>query len=296
MIPATLARGRGIARGYGELLMLNPGVPSLTAYRYSPYTVPSSAAAALAAVAASPATSASAARAPPTLPLTSLSLPTSTKVSITSANPLSKILVQNPGSAAAQLQQLQQQQQLLAAATLGSSNPALLNCVSNLTTPQSQQPGQQQTQPQQPQVTGQMQQVQVALQQQTQQMQQLEQLQIMNVDPNARFIQVTQGSAMPNLAGHYATPLTNAGNGQSAAVTAVQQAQAAFAAAATAVSCKQRALTPAGAVASLRTVGGSSADAAQAAGLSYSVNDLVNFQTLQPIEAAAANYQVPVGL
>ena len=73
MLPATLARGRAVARGYGELLMLNPGVPALTAYRYSPYTVPSSAAAALAAVAASPATSATA-RAPPALPLTCLSL------------------------------------------------------------------------------------------------------------------------------------------------------------------------------------------------------------------------------
>jgi len=30
--------------------------------------------------------------------------------------------------------------------------------------------------------------------------------------------------------------------------------------------------------------------------LSYSVNDLVNFQTLQPIDCNAANYQVPVGL
>ena len=98
MLPATLARGRAVARGYGELLMLNPGVPALTAYRYSPYTVPSSAAAALAAVAASPATSATA-RAPPALPLTSLSLPTSTKLSVTSANPLSKIIAQSPGSA-----------------------------------------------------------------------------------------------------------------------------------------------------------------------------------------------------
>ena len=68
-----------------------------------------------------------------------------------------------------------------------------------------------------------------------------------------------------------------------------------IAAAASAASCKQRAMTPAAAVASLGSAGGSNADAAQAAGLSYSVNDLVNFQPLQPIEAAA-NYQVPVGL
>ena len=297
MLPATLARGRAVARGYGELVMLNPGVPALTAYRYSPYTVPSSAAAALAAVAASPATSATA-RAPPALPLTCLSLPTSTKVSITSANPLSKIIAQSPGSATAQLQQLQTQQQLLAAATLGSTAPTILNCVNNLTQ-SSQQPVQQQTpQSQQPQsqtqVASQMQQVQAAFQQQTQQMQQIQQLQIMGVDPNARFIQAAQGS-VTNLAAQYATTLTNA-NGQSnaaAAVSAVQQAQAAFAA--SVASCKQRALTPAAAVASLGAVGGSNADAAQAAGLSYSVNDLVNFQPLQPIEAST-NYQVPVGL
>lgn len=279
MVPATLARGRAVARGYGELLMLNPGVPALTAYRYSPYTVPSSAAAALAAVAASPANSASA-RAPPALPLTCLSFPSSTKVSITSANPLSKIIAQSPGSATAQLQQLQQQQQLLAAATLGSNNPTILN----LTQP-SQQPVQQQA-PQQSQaqthVASQMQQVHAALQQQTQQMQQLQQFQIMGVDPNARFIQAAQGSA-PNIAAQYANALTNA-NGPShaaAAASVVQQAQAAFVA-----SCKQR---------GLGAVGGSNADAAQAAGLSYSVNDLVNFQPLQTIEAAA-NYQVPVGL
>ena len=278
--------------------MLNPGVPALTAYRYSPYTVPSSAAAALAAVAASPATSATA-RAPPALPLTCLSLPTSTKVSITSANPLSKIIAQSPGSATAQLQQLQTQQQLLAAAALSSNTPTILNCVNNLT--QSSQPVQQQTpQAQQPQtqtqVASQMQQVQAAFQQQTQQMQQIQQLQIMGVDPNARFIQASQGS-VPNLAAQYATTLTNA-NGQSnaaAAASAVQQAQAAFAAAASVASCKQRALTPAAAVASLGTAGGSNVDAAQAAGLSYSVNDLVNFQPLQPIEAST-NYQVPVGL
>ena len=65
--------------------------------------------------------------------------------------------------------------------------------------------------------------------------------------------------------------------------------------AASVASCKQRALTPSGAVASLGTAGGSNMDAAQAAGLSYSVNDLVNFQPLQPIEATT-NYQVPVGL
>ena len=297
MLPATLARGRAVARGYGELLMLNPGVPALTAYRYSPYTVPSSAAAALAAVAASPATSATA-RAPPALPLTCLSLPTSTKVSLTSANPLSKIIAQSPGSATAQLQQLQTQQQLLAAATLGSTAPTILNCVNNLTQ-SSQQPVQQQTpQSQQPQsqtqVASQMQQVQAAFQQQTQQMQQIQQLQIMGVDPNARFIQAAQGS-VTNLAAQYATTLTNA-NGQSnaaAAVSAVQQAQAAFAA--SVASCKQRALTPAAAVASLGSAGGSNVDAAQAAGLSYSVNDLVNFQPLQPIEAST-NYQVPVGL
>ena len=297
MLPATLARGRAVARGYGELVMLNPGVPALTAYRYSPYTVPSSAAAALAAVAASPATSATA-RAPPALPLTCLSLPTSTKVSIASANPLSKIIAQSPGSATAQLQQLQTQQQLLAAATLGSSTPTLLNCVNNLTQ-SSQQPVQQQTpQSQQPQsqtqVASQMQQVQAAFQQQTQQMQQIQQLQIMGVDPNARFIQAAQGS-VTNLAAQYATTLTNA-NGQSnaaAAASAVQQAQAAFAA--SVASCKQRALTPAAAVASLGSAGGSNVDAAQAAGLSYSVNDLVNFQPLQPIEAST-NYQVPVGL
>ena len=300
MLPATLARGRAVARGYGELVMLNPGVPALTAYRYSPYTVPSSAAAALAAVAASPATSATA-RAPPALPLTCLSLPTSTKVSIASANPLSKIIAQSPGSATAQLQQLQsQQQQLLAAAGLGSNTPTILNCVNNLTQ-SSQQPTQQQTpqtpQPQaQTQVASQMQQVQAAFQQQTQQMQQIQQLQIMGVDPNTRFIQAAQGS-VPNLAAQYATTLTNA-NGQSnaaAAASAVQQAQAAFAVAASVASCKQRALTPAGAVASLGTAGGSNIDAAQAAGLSYSVNDLVNFQPLQPIEATT-NYQVPVGL
>ena len=294
MLPATIARGRAVARGYGELLMLNPGVPALTAYRYSPYTVPSSAAAALAAVAASPATSASA-RGPPALPLTTLSLPTSTKISVANAaNPLSKIIAQSPGSATAQLQQLQQQQQqLLAAATLGSSTPTILNCVANNLTQQSAQQPQQQ--PQQPQVAAasQMQQVQAALQQQSQQMQQLHQLQIMGVDPSGRFIQATAPVSTPNLA-HYATTLTNA-NGPTSAATAVQQAQAAFAAAATAASCKQRALTPAATVASLGTAGGSTADAAQAAGLSYSVNDLVNFQTLQPIEAAA-NYQVPVGL
>merc|ERR1712223_1835003 len=292
MVPATLARGRAVARGYGELLMLNPGVPALTAYRYSPYTVPSSAAAALAAVAASPATSATA-RAPPALPLTCLSLPTSTKVSIASANPLSKIIAQSPGSATAQLQ-------LLAAAGLGSNTPTILNCVNNLTQ-SSQQPAQQQTpqtpQPQaQTQVASQMQQVQAAFQQQTQQMQQIQQLQIMGVDPNTRFIQAAQGS-VPNLAAQYATTLTNA-NGQSnaaAAASAVQQAQAAFAVAASVASCKQRALTPAGAVASLGTAGGSNMDAAQAAGLNYSVNDLVNFQPLQPIEAST-NYQVPVGL
>ena len=140
-----------------------------------------------------------------------------------------------------------------------------------------------------------MQQVQAALQHQTQQMQQLQQLQIMGVDPNARFIQAAQGSA-PNIAAQYATTLTNAnGHSHAAAASVVQQAQAAFAAAASAASCKQRALTPASAVASLGPAGGSTMDAAQAAGLSYSVNDLVNFQPLQPLEAAA-NYQVPVGL
>lgn len=297
MLPATLAtRGRAVARGYGELLMLNPGVPALTAYRYSPYTVPSSAAAALAAVAASPASSASA-RAPPALPLSSLGLPASSKVSITSGNSLSKIIAQSP---TAQLQQLQQQQLLANAATLGSAilTPTILNCVSNLTQSSQQPPSQQQQTPQSQQtpqqVASQMQQqVQAALQQQTQQMQQLQQFQIMNVDPNARFIQAAPGS-VPSLAPQYATTLTNA-NGHSSAASAVQQAHAAFAAAASAASCKQRALTPAAAVASLGTAGGTNMDAAQAAGLSYSVNDLVNFQPLQPLEAGAS-YQVPVGL
>ena len=53
MLPTTLARGRATARGYGELLMLNPGsIPGLTAYRYSPYTIPTAAAAGSAAAAA----------------------------------------------------------------------------------------------------------------------------------------------------------------------------------------------------------------------------------------------------
>lgn len=50
MLPANLAKTRAAGRGaYGELLMLNPSLPSLAAaaYRYSPYTIPSSVAASL---------------------------------------------------------------------------------------------------------------------------------------------------------------------------------------------------------------------------------------------------------
>ena len=49
MLPQTLARGRAAARGgYGELVLVSPGLPSLAAYRYSPYSVPSSVAACVA--------------------------------------------------------------------------------------------------------------------------------------------------------------------------------------------------------------------------------------------------------
>ena len=46
MLPQTLARGRAAARGgYGELVLVSPGLQSLAAYRYSPYSVPTSMAA-----------------------------------------------------------------------------------------------------------------------------------------------------------------------------------------------------------------------------------------------------------
>ena len=46
MLPQTLARGRAAARGgYGELVLVSPGLPALATYRYSPYSVPSSVAA-----------------------------------------------------------------------------------------------------------------------------------------------------------------------------------------------------------------------------------------------------------
>jgi len=67
MLPANLAKTRAAGRGaYGELLMLNPALPSAAAasslaaaYRFSPYTIPSSVSASLQQAAANSSTASS---------------------------------------------------------------------------------------------------------------------------------------------------------------------------------------------------------------------------------------------
>jgi len=129
MLPATIARtGRPATRGgYGELLMLNSALPTLTAYRYSPYTVPSSAAAVSTTCSIQS-------------PVTSLSFPSNSNSSCQATASHLANLVQAPHFH-------QQQQQFVAAATaagLGSATSAsLLNAVAQ------QQQQQQQAQVQQ---------------------------------------------------------------------------------------------------------------------------------------------------
>ena len=205
MLPAAIPgrTGRPTTRGgYGELLMINSALPTLTAYRYSPYTVPSSAAAA-----ATVSTTCSIQS-----PVTSLSYPSNSNSSCQASASHLANLVQAPHFH-------QQQQQFVAAATaagLGSAQSAsLLNAVAQQ---QQQQQQHQQQQQQQQQQQAQVQQHHAAVaaaaalqaSQHSQQLQQ--QLQFMGID----------------LSCHPATNLLAAG-GQ-------------LAAAAAAASCKQRTL------------------------------------------------------
>lgn len=281
MLPATIARGRAVARGYGELLMLNPGVSSLAAFRYSPYTVPSSAAAVAAAVAANPSVAAVSNpitnQCPTSLqPMSGLNLSTNVKVSMPNAMTRIVAPAQQTANGGAvtptQLQQLQQQQIVAAAlqnssAAAAAAAAAAANANPNLLNITQQQTGQ---------VTPRVQVL--PSNQQAQQLQQLQQLQLLGVDSSSRLLQHTQATAVPstsanlNLA-HLATSLTVA-NGTAASLAAA--------------SCKSRATLPAVAL------GGPTADSA-AAGMNYSMNELINLQTIQPLEAAST-FQVPVGL
>ena len=288
MLPATIAaRGRAVARGYGELLMLNaPGVSPLSAYRYSPYTVPSSAAAAVAAAAAAASSSSTAAvsTSSPTQTLSHLTLSKGQQTSLAG-------IVAAGQTASATVPTIQQIQHQHLVAALGNTAGPVLSLTSQA--PQTQQPSAGQQPMQQPRVTMQAQpavnQTAAAAQQQ---LQHLQQLQILSLDSAGRLIPTTIPNSQPvvtaqppNLAQFASTTLTVANGGMPASA----------AAALAAASCKQRTATvstPVGLTAGTQSAATSSELQSQ---ITYSVNDLVNFQSLQPLEAAA-NYQVPVGL
>ncbi len=248
MLPTTIARGRPATRGgYGELLMLNSGLPALTAYRYSPYTVPSSVSGTGAATVSTTCSIQG--------PVTSLSLPSTTNNNCQVTASQLAGLVQAPHF------QQQHQQLVAAAAAAGLSsatNASLLSAVAHQHHQQHQQQQQQQQhqQQQQQQQQQQAQQHQAALAAaaalQASHSQQLQQhLQFMGLDPSMQ-------------------------NGTLAALAASGQVAAA-------VACKQRTLPV------------SMAGSVDSPGLSYSMNDFLNLQNLQPLEASI-NYQVPVGL
>lgn len=288
MLPATIAaRGRAVARGYGELLMLNaPGVSPLSAYRYSPYTVPSSAAAAVAAAAAA-ANSSSAA--------VSSSTPTQTLSHLTMSkgqqNSLAGMVPCTAASAMPTIQQIQHHQLV---AALGSAGSPVLSLAPQQ--PQSQQnvTATQQAAAVQTRVAIQTQQQAVTQQSAAaaatqQQLQHLQQLQILGLDSAGRLIPATIPTTHqpvvtappPNL---YSTAMTVA-NGMPTAAAALAAA-----------SCKQRTAAASVPTAVALAAGtGSMASSEVQSHITYSLNDLVNFQSLQPLEAAA-NYQVPVGL
>lgn len=143
MLPANLAKGRAAAaRGYGEFVMLSPGLPALAAYRYSPYTIPTSGAAAAAAAAAVAAASQNAAAVTPAVHSHQIS---SLALTPTAANPAA--ITTQAGAANLNTSILQQQLAAAMASGLNGTNPALLNCLGGQL--QQQQAGQQQQQAQQ---------------------------------------------------------------------------------------------------------------------------------------------------
>ena len=133
MLPATIARtGRPTTRGgYGELLMLNSAIPPLTAYRYSPYTVPSSSGSAHATVSTTCSIQS---------PVTSLSFPSnsSTSCQVTAASHLAN-LVQSPHFQQQQQQQQQAQHQQFVAGLGSATSASLLNAVAQQQQQQQQQ-------------------------------------------------------------------------------------------------------------------------------------------------------------
>ena len=320
MLPATIAaRGRAVARGYGELLMLNaaPGVSPLSAYRYSPYTVPSSAAAAAVAAAAAAQAATASAGSPaavssssPTQTLSHLSL---SKAAGQQPNSLAGILANQSAVSAAAVPTLQQiqHQQLVAALSANAATPVLSLAAAAPPTQQTHQQSQsqnvsgasQQTATVQARITMQPQQAVTAQQtpaattQAAAQLQHIQQLQILGLDGRlipAASIPTTQAAvtAAPSLAQFASTTqqLTVANGVPVSAAAAL----------AAAASCKPRSATISAsavptAVAQL-TGGQAASQAAEVQSqITYSVNDLVNFPSLQPLEQAA-NYQVPVGL
>ena len=318
MLPATIAaRGRAVARGYGELLMLNaaPGVSPLSAYRYSPYTVPSSAAAAAVAAAAAAQAATASAGSPaavssssPTQTLSHLSL---SKAAGQQPNSLAGILANQSAAAAVPTLQQIQHQQLVAALGANAATPVLSLAAAAPPTQQTPQQSQsqnvagasQQTATVQARITMQPQQAVTAQQtpaaatQAAAQLQHIQQLQILGLDGRlipAASIPTTQAAvtAAPSLAQFASTTqqLTVANGVPVSAAAAL----------AAAASCKPRSATISAsavptAVAQL-TGGQAASQAAEVQSqITYSVNDLVNFPSLQPLEQAA-NYQVPVGL
>jgi len=114
MLPTTIARGRATARGsFGELLMLNPGsLPGLTAYRYSPYTIPNAAAGSAAAAAA----------------LAAAASPPSSSAMLSNAS-VSSVVTSHQQQNAAQAHAQQQQHQLNIAASSENGQSLLNSCI-----------------------------------------------------------------------------------------------------------------------------------------------------------------------
>ena len=293
MLPTTLARGRATARGYGELLMLNPGsIPGLTAYRYSPYTIPTAAAAGSAAAAAM--ASALAAGGVATSQTSVLTPTVSVATPLNSQSPHQQLTATDQNS-------------LLSSLAAGAQPAAA--AVQQLAAVQQQQQQQHQHHQQQQQQQQKQQQHQQQQQQHQQQQQQLQQLQLLGLvgalNPHQTHPQpcTTISASAPSVSVNppQFTAAVNGTNGNPAHhahPTALAQMLAVNPAVAAATAAAQVA---AGGPCKARTLPGTIAiengsRQPNLNGLNYSMNDLINLQGLQTFDVSAANFQVPVGL
>ena len=293
MLPTTIARGRATARGYGELLMLNPGsIPGLTAYRYSPYTIPTAAAgsAAAAAVASALANASATSQA-------SVLTPTVTAVG-SAGNP--QIMTSQSQPPPQPLTAADQTSLLSSLAAASAGQPT--------TVAHQQAAAAQQLAAHQQQQQAQHQAAQQQQHQQQQQQQQLQQLQLLGLvgalNPHPHAPQAppqvqpctTTMSASPVCQQPVSVSAAGIGSGNPALaqMLAVNPAVAAASAAVANVAaaggpCKARTLPTI-------AIENGSRHQPNLNGLNYSMNDLINLQGLQTFDVSAANFQVPVGL